>query len=100
MILKTVNIIKTTKESLRIIEKDCNIIFNENEIYYLDKIFKGAKIRDSILFSEEYEDVNIIIEETIEDVEKHLGIHLQNDIEFINAIKTHLQIAFFRLTII
>ncbi|NLV76369.1 MAG: transcription antiterminator, partial [Tissierellia bacterium] len=88
---------KTTKASLSIIEENYNIIFNDNEILYVDRIFKGAKTRDSIVFGEECEDVSVIVEETIEDVEKYLGINLKNDIEFINALKTHLQIAFFRL---
>lgn len=88
---------KTTKASLSIIEENCNIIFNDNEILYVDRIFKGAKTRDSIVFGEECEDISVIVEETIEDVEKYLGINLKNDIEFINALKTHLQIAFFRL---
>ncbi len=86
---------KTTKASLSIIEENYNIIFNDNEILYVDRIFKGAKTRDSIVFGEECEDVSVIVEETIEDVEKYLGINLKNDIEFINALKTHLQIAFF-----
>lgn len=88
---------KTTKASLSIIEEDCNIIFDDGEILYIDRVFKGAKTRDSILFGEECEDVNMIIDETIEDVKKYLGIDLENDIEFVNALKTHLQIAFFRL---
>ncbi len=90
---------KTTQRCLRVIEKAYGIEFNHDEVYYLDKIFKGAKSRESIRFEKIYENenVNIIVEEIIEDVKKYLGIDLKEDIEFINGLKTHLQIAIYRL---
>lgn len=90
----------TTKKALEIIEKADDIVFDENEINYLDKIFKGAKIRDSINFPGEYENenVNIIVQEIVEDVKKYLGIDLEKDVEIINGLRTHLEVAFYRIS--
>ena len=90
---------ETTQKCLGVIEKAYDIEFSQNEIYYLDKIFKGAKIREFIRLEKVHENknVNIIVEEVIEDVKRYLGINLEDDIEFINGLKTHLQIAIYRL---
>lgn len=89
----------TTKKCLKNIEKKYNVKFDEKELVYLTKRFKAAKTRECIAF-EEYsslDSIDKIVEKIVEDVKKYLGIDLENDIEFINGIRTHLKVALYRL---
>lgn len=83
------------------LEEKYEITFTEGEIIYLMKIFLGAKRRSNIKYKDSYEKVDFevmsIIEGVVLDIQKTLGVDLSNDIEFINALRLHLQIAVYRL---
>lgn len=76
-----------------------NIILTDEEINYLVKWFKSAKIM-SFLDSTNKESINEIKHITtviVQDMEQRVGVEFSRDLNFINSVAMHLSVAIYRL---
>lgn len=74
----------------------------QSEFDYIHGIFRGAKIVNNLPgvaspFTKADAEVSSICKSIINDARRYLGLDLQNDLELVNGLKTHLAIAIHRL---
>ncbi|ONI47482.1 hypothetical protein AN644_05145 [Candidatus Epulonipiscium fishelsonii] len=67
------------------------------EMYYLAKWFKSAKLINDLTVKSFESEINIIGLKIIKDFEEYLGIKFTQDIEIINSIIIHFNVAIYRL---
>ncbi len=87
-----------TEESIflrKTIEKISLVKVNDEEIYYLLKVFKGAK--RSKYITENKEELDVVVNEIVEELCEILNIKVDNDNEFLMQMAMHLNVAIYRL---
>ena len=87
-----------TEESIflrKTIEKISLVKVNDEEIYYLLKVFKGAK--RSKYITESKEELDIVVNDILEELCEILNINIDSDNEFLMQMAMHLNVAIYRL---
>lgn len=87
-----------TEESIflrKTIEKISLVKVNDEEIYYLLKVFKGAK--RSKYITESKDELDIVVNDILEELCEILNINIDSDNEFLMQMAMHLNVAIYRL---